>query len=140
MDAVLEVLGPAFRYLLGIVLGLLLARSWWRILRRTERAEGTVIHVQGSTSRRSRMKFTVAKTATSCTVTVDYPARGATVRFDEEFGRGLAKYVEGQAVPVLFDPANPSNAALDGGPSKYTQVVVGTVLYAALLGAALLDL
>lgn len=140
MDAVLEALGPAFRYLLGAGLGLLLARSWWRILRRTEKAEGIVVGVQGSTRYRSQVSPTAGKSATSCTVTVEFPVGGEVVRFDENFGRGLAKYVEGQAVPVLFDPANPSNAAVDGGPSKYTEVVVGTVLYAALLAVALLDL
>ncbi len=140
MDAVLEALGPAFRYLLGAVLGLLLARSWWRILRRTGKAQGTVVGVQGSTKYRSQVSPTAGKSATSCTVTVEFPAGGRAVRFDEEFGRGLAKYVEGQSVPVLHDPKNPSNAAVDEGPAKYTQVVVGTVLYAALLVVALLDL
>lgn len=140
MDALIEVLGPTLRLLLGAVLGLLLARSWWRILSRTQKAQGTVVRVQGSTSHRSKMKFAVAKAATSCTVTVEFPAGGATVAFAEEFARGLATYVEGQAVPVLYHPAKPSNAAVDGGASKYTEVVVGTVLYAALLIATLLGL
>jgi hypothetical protein len=60
--------------------------------------------------------FSSSRTLTTVKLTVEFPVAGRkeSARFSAGFGGGTP-YGEGSQVPVLYDPANPSNARLSTG-------------------------
>ena len=116
----------------GVPVAALLGRAWFRLFRRTAHTSGSVVWVTAATV---RLETAGANhmVRSSCSATVEFDTGGAMRRIEHSFRDEMERFHVGQTVRVLYDPANPRNAAVDQGQAKYTEIVFLTAIFVAVL-------
>ena len=107
----------------------LLLRAWIRLLKRRAHAEGTIERIAPGITRRSHVGGGPPAWRTSThTATVCFDVLERSYRFDHEYWPSMTRLKVGNRLPVLYDPDNPMNAAVDAGERRFAEVTVFTVL------------
>ena len=123
-------------FAIGVVflsVGLGLRRSWVRREERLRgRAEGTVLEVIRHTSHSSD------GTSVSWCPLVEFEYEGRRISLEAQEGVSRKKFYEGQRVPVLYDPDDPSAFRIEGETGGRTLYRVFTAVGAGCLGVAII--